>query len=406
MQDNHKTQPGRDKITPLVLNTKLSSNSKKQACFVCSVSNKAEKANLSDQKKSAVQIRYKRLSMARKILTNNGHTKHRIGLCKRYLKAGANNAELNFSLKHNSASFRNLISCGSVWVCPVCSAKVTERRREELLTALAKNDNYHYYLVTYTLGHKKYDFLTVLLDRLAYAIGRTKAGCRWQKFREYIGYVGTISTLEVTFNPKYNGWHPHYHMLLITEKNIREKEIKEYFSSIYIKALNKIGGYATEEIAVDVQYAREKEEAAGYILKWGVMEEVTRSHIKKAGGGGFSAFELLDIAEETGEFWAIEAFKEFAEATKGKRLLSFSKGLNSILGIKDRKDEVIAEEEEEQAENITLARFYNNDLIVIREHNLQGMILHLANKKDFANLKELFIDYGIGVINKQFFDDG
>lgn len=383
MTISNETKTATSQGIPLVINTKVSSKS-------C---------------ESSVQVRYRRQSVARNILTNHGHTKHRIALCKRYLRSGATNAELNFSLKHGSASYKNLISCGSVWVCPVCASKVTEHRRSDLLTAISSQDNYYYYLVTFTLGHKKYDFLKVLLDRLTKAIKTTKSGCRWQKFREEIGYIGTISTLEITYNPKHNGWHPHYHMLLITDKNASERNIKDYFSNIYLATMAKLGGYATEEVGVNVQYAKEKEEAVGYVLKWGVTEELTRSHVKKAGGGGYSAFELLDLAEG-GEVWAIQAFKEYSEATKGKKLLSFSKGLKQLLGLDNKTDEQIAEEEEQEADNINLAKFDDQDLIIIREHNLQGLILHLANNKEFNNLGTLFIDYGIGWVNKQFFDTG
>ena len=40
------------------------------------------------------------------------------------------------SKEHGTASYGGLQTCGSVWACPVCSAKIAERRRVELLDAM------------------------------------------------------------------------------------------------------------------------------------------------------------------------------------------------------------------------------------------------------------------------------
>ncbi|MGI2002405.1 hypothetical protein, partial [Shewanella frigidimarina] len=34
------------------------------------------------------------------------------------------------------AYYHGLMSCGSIWTCPICAAKVSERRRQELKSAL------------------------------------------------------------------------------------------------------------------------------------------------------------------------------------------------------------------------------------------------------------------------------
>jgi len=41
------------------------------------------------------------------------------------------------SQEHNKAFYTGLQICASVWACPVCAAKISERRRAELVAALA-----------------------------------------------------------------------------------------------------------------------------------------------------------------------------------------------------------------------------------------------------------------------------
>ena len=41
------------------------------------------------------------------------------------------------SVEFESAHYKGLQTCGSVWACPVCSAKISERRRIELAAAIA-----------------------------------------------------------------------------------------------------------------------------------------------------------------------------------------------------------------------------------------------------------------------------
>ena len=37
---------------------------------------------------------------------------------------------------HNKAFYQGLMSCGGIWTCPVCAAKISERRRQELKQAI------------------------------------------------------------------------------------------------------------------------------------------------------------------------------------------------------------------------------------------------------------------------------
>ena len=41
------------------------------------------------------------------------------------------------STEYKTASYAGLQTCGSVWACPVCAAKIAERRRAEVVAAMA-----------------------------------------------------------------------------------------------------------------------------------------------------------------------------------------------------------------------------------------------------------------------------
>ncbi|HEI9846931.1 TPA: hypothetical protein SLN72_003958, partial [Morganella morganii] len=45
--------------------------------------------------------------------------------------------QVHRSTEHGKAFFSGLQVCASVWACPVCAAKISERRRAELVTAVA-----------------------------------------------------------------------------------------------------------------------------------------------------------------------------------------------------------------------------------------------------------------------------
>ncbi|MEZ1674500.1 hypothetical protein QVM16_33425, partial [Pseudomonas aeruginosa] len=45
--------------------------------------------------------------------------------------------QVHRSIEHGKAFFSGLQVCASVWAGPVCAAKISERRRAELVTAVA-----------------------------------------------------------------------------------------------------------------------------------------------------------------------------------------------------------------------------------------------------------------------------
>ena len=75
-------------------------------------------------------------SMARAILPES-----RTAKCLR-IRAFDSDVQVWKSREHGTASYGGLQTCGSVWTCPVCAAKIAERRRVELLDAMEHPEKY------------------------------------------------------------------------------------------------------------------------------------------------------------------------------------------------------------------------------------------------------------------------
>jgi hypothetical protein len=122
----------------------------------------------------------------------------RVCTCMRNVRAGQEGVSILRS-PQGAAHFGGLVTCGSVWACPVCAAKITERRRVELQHAVtvARASGLRVVLLTYTFSHHAHQRLLGLLGALLKAQRRMKSG-RAAKDREIaFGLVGSVRSLEV-----------------------------------------------------------------------------------------------------------------------------------------------------------------------------------------------------------------
>ncbi|SRR5258708_5626399 len=59
----------------------------------------------------------------------------RVAFCMRRIQASM--VDVLYSPHRQLAHYQGLMRCGSVWVCPICAAKISEHRRSELEQAIA-----------------------------------------------------------------------------------------------------------------------------------------------------------------------------------------------------------------------------------------------------------------------------
>lgn len=258
--------------------------------------------------------------------------------------------QVHRSTEHGKAFYSGLQVCASVWACPVCAAKISERRRAELVTAvaLAKSMGMHVKLLTLTVPHGLGDDLPTLLVQIRNAWRRTTTGRAGKDFRKLLGIKGTIRALEVTHGQ--NGFHPHLHVLLFLEQDATNGCIQGLFTPIWQNACLKAGLPRPSDAhgcRVD-----DGSKAAAYASKWGLESELTKSHTKKGRNGSRTPWDFLRAFLDKSEGWEQSAhlFRTYADAFKGQRQLYWSNGLRALLALgEEATDEEVAATQEDNA---------------------------------------------------------
>lgn len=246
------------------------------------------------------------------------------------------------------AGYGGLETCGSVWECPVCASKISERRRVEVQAAMAthKAQGGQVLLLTLTNSHHMGDDLPAMLAAQAKAIDGFRKNRPGRRFFESLGTVGTIRALEVTYG--FNGWHPHFHILLFVGASVDIPKAYRSAYAVWAAECMKAGlGIPSFKHGVSLQDGSHAEK---YVSKWGLENEITKGHIKKAKAGGRGPFDLLRSYSD-GDKHAGALFVQYATHFKGKRQLVWSHGLKAKFAIDDLTDLEIAEREEERAIN-------------------------------------------------------
>ena len=252
-----------------------------------------------------------------------------------------------------AASYGGLVTCGSVWACPLCAAKVQERRRCEIEAAMNWNENTGgtALMVTLTFPHMQFDTLADLLTKQAQAFvyfRRTKAYARLVKST---GFRGLIRSLEVTHGM--NGWHPHTHELWFVLPGVDQAKLRDDLMELWRASCVRSGlldassdHTAFERHSVDV---RSQVGSADYLAKqddsrsWGLAAELAKSSSKAGRAKGVHPHHFL-VRKARGDD---AHYLEYVRAMKGKRQLFWSHGLKGIAGINDISDEELAEQTEE-----------------------------------------------------------
>lgn len=110
------------------------------------------------------------------------------------------------------AKWRGVLFCGSIWCCPVCSAKKRAVRALAVDDALRAGEG-RWQMVTLTIRHRRGQTMARTFEVLRAAWRKLKMGGAVQRImREHV--TASIRAWEVTLGP--NGYHPHVHCLWCT----------------------------------------------------------------------------------------------------------------------------------------------------------------------------------------------
>lgn len=330
-------------------------------------------------------------SVARKLLPNE-----RVAWCLRRLNFDERTVEIWYAENPGRAHLKHVSVCGSVWTCPVCAAKISERRRIEMTDAIENNPELTPILVTFTFQHNRSDQLSDLVETLNTSYRKLKSGRAWKSLVDDYGLVASVTGLELTWGHS-NGWHPHKHALFFSTLKPGEFDLDELQSRLAARfqaIMERSGHYSSSLYGVDVRAGNGG--AADYVSKWGIEHEIAKSPVKK-GRGGFSPFQLLELYA-SGKKWAGALFQEYARTMKGRRQLVWSKGGRALLGLTppEQSDQELAEAPEEES-TLLLQLTWSQYLVILNSlrPGIIGEMLEVASIGDPVRLWAFLVGLGV-----------
>jgi hypothetical protein len=340
-------------------------------------------------------IRWQRQSMAARIMHDQ-----RVSKCYRVRVKPF--VEVLHSQRVHKAHFGGLMTCGSVWMCPICAAKITERRRIELESA--NTSGLSCFMVTLTLQHTRDDTLKIVRSHLAEAWRKMKSGRWWQDFQREFLIVGSVTGTEITYGLE-SGWHPHKHVLVwsrLPDCQIDSKVIRDRISKRFEHILTQAGRYVSPIHGVDVRkgdnliqeyVAKFGHEPKG--ASWSLAAEITKAPVKIGlkFGDRYSSFQLLDLYL-AGSMPAGRLFREYAITMKGTNQLVWSRYTREMFGLdQEMSDEEIAAMQEQDA--VILALLDPEHWRIILRKEKRAALLEVANTGNVQYLQVFLKSLGV-----------
>lgn len=230
-----------------------------------------------------------------------------------------------------------VLSCGSVWACPVCASRIYTGRADELKAAMQRWQGITL-LLTATVRHAMGDDLKRLRQALAAAWRSLWAGKAGMRRRKQWGLAHTVRGLEVTHGE--HGWHPHLHVLAFCKMKPSEQLVTE-LREAWSRAVEKRLGSAhvpSFERGLDVRETR----SAEYLAKLGL--EVASIEAKHGRGEGSRTPWQIAQNARGGDEVSRHLWRVYTRDMLGARQLCWSKGAKRALGVIERSDDELAEE--------------------------------------------------------------
>lgn len=166
------------------------------------------------------------------------------------------------------ASFSGVVSCGAVWLCPPCNAKIAAYRALEVaaVTQQAVLEGRPMLFGALTLRHDQRARLDTLLDLQRAAWRMMTTGRAWQELKVQAGGIlDHARTLEINHGD--NGWHPHWHPLFVLAAGVSEKQAEQIAALLvarWVACVAAIGGTA-EVAAQSLHLVRNAPAVGAYI---------------------------------------------------------------------------------------------------------------------------------------------
>ena len=195
-----------------------------------------------------------------------------------------------------NAFYRGLQACTLRWVCPCCTLKKSEVSRCQLNDALAvaRERGLQPVMMTLTARHSKKMSLAEFWSVLSRAEQQLKNTRPWKRINKRLA-GGFAKAVEVTHSER-NGWHPHFHLVLLTDapNELKAIELVEELREEWLHQLARVGLDGTSDAAKKRAFdVRGAATVGDYITKWGAAEEMTLATSKVGHAKGRTPWQLL-----------------------------------------------------------------------------------------------------------------
>ena len=307
--------------------------------------------------------------------------------------------QIEIGLTGQVAHFRNLETCGNVWLCSVCSAKVLSARGEEVSGAIEKWTELEkpFVFQTLTMSHKSSLSFEEIREAAFKAFAKTNTG-RFAQIHKDFGQEGYLKVVEVTVGE--NGWHLHFHVLRFINEWLPADKAQDWEDKIFEKwgsSLVSMGLTAPKKEYQDFQQLVVAEDIDGYFTKGFDNPREMASSALKSSSAGRTTWDLIPEALANPGSLERRLWLEFESASSGMRQISWARGFRKSLGLADvATDEELAAESSEVFE--ALIQIDNKDAALLGSMGrVASRMLRLVENRDLLSACSLLAEHGVNI---------
>jgi hypothetical protein len=151
------------------------------------------------------------------------------------------------------------------------------------------------------------------------------AGAAWQRLKHRLGIAGHIIAYELTWGDE-NGWHPHYHVLLVHDQDLDANGIAAVHKHVHARLATSCRDHGLRHPdqlhAVHVDPNVSAAAAGTYVAKggdWTPAKEMARGDLKTSRAGSRTPYQILADFYQTGDMRDRDLWQEYGRITRGAR---------------------------------------------------------------------------------------
>lgn len=230
--------------------------------------------------------------------------------------------------KDGTAYYANVGYCGMAWICPTCSARIGQRRAEEIAKMLTahRDSGGMAFFGTLTMRHGRGEALDRMVTVLRKAFTDLTSSRGWRAWRARYSMAGFVRSFEVTPGGLTGSPHPHCHLLVCLDRPsvtlVEHAEAMAELSALWAQAVARLAPdlapSAEAGVRLDQVDLDSADRLASYAAKgagWSAAIEMSRTDLKAARAGVFASYWDVARAAAAGNRQALAMWREYEFAT-------------------------------------------------------------------------------------------